>query len=155
MANHRLSNFSFQKGFRRGVPGCMEHATITGEALKDAKANRKNLTIVWIDLADAFGSVKHGLIFFTMKYFGINQKVLEYFKYCYSTLRVQVRVKDQMTEAIRFEVEVFQRCVASPTLFNFVFQLLLLSLDLLKTESYNITTCNLELFLAPSQMTFK
>ena len=102
MANHTLSNFSFQKGFRRGVPGCVEHATITGEALKDAKANRKNLTIVWIDLADAFGSVKHGLIFFTMKYFGINQKVLEYFKYYYSTLRVQVRVKDQMTEAIRF-----------------------------------------------------
>ena len=42
IATHTLAKFPFQKGFLRGVP-CIEHASITGEALKEAKMNKRNL----------------------------------------------------------------------------------------------------------------
>ena len=144
IATHTLAKFPFQKGFLRGVPGCIEHASIAGEALKDTKMNKRNLVFVWVDLADAFGSVEHQLIFFAMEYFGISKSVIDFFKFYYSKLRVQIRVKDELTEPVDFESGVFQRCVVSPTLFNLVFQLLLATLACFKDEAYHFSLKNTE-----------
>ena len=148
VANHTLSKFNFQKGFRKGVSGCIEHATITSEIFKEVKALRKNLTIVWVDLADAFGSVKHQLIFFALKYFGIHERIIGFYKRYYSSMRVQIRVGEGLTPTIPFEVGVFQGCVSSPTLFNLVFQLLLFSLAVHQQEAYEFNNKSLQLLVA-------
>ena len=106
--------------------------------------NKRNLVVVWVDLADAFGSVKHQLIFFAMEYFGISKSVIDFFKFYYSKLRVQIRVKDELTEPVDFESGVFQRCVVSPTLFNLVFQLLAATLACSKEEAYRFSLKNAE-----------
>ncbi|GFO07105.1 reverse transcriptase [Plakobranchus ocellatus] len=55
-------NTSVQKGGIPGVSGCLEHATMIWEAIKKAKSKKLNLDVVWLDLANAYGSVPHEMI---------------------------------------------------------------------------------------------
>ena len=48
-----------QKGFLTGVAGCIEHTFATNEAMRDAYENHRQLILVFIDLANAYGSVMH------------------------------------------------------------------------------------------------
>ena len=51
-----------QKGFLAGMPGCIEHTFALLEALRDAKESHRQIVITWLDLANAYGSVRHSLI---------------------------------------------------------------------------------------------
>ncbi|KAK3779423.1 hypothetical protein RRG08_015824 [Elysia crispata] len=50
-------NTSVQKGGIPGVSGCLEHATMIWEAIQRAKSEKLNLNVIWLDLANAYGSV--------------------------------------------------------------------------------------------------
>ena len=50
-------NTSVQKGGIPGVSGCLEHATMIWEAIQRAKSEKLNLEVIWLDLANAYGSV--------------------------------------------------------------------------------------------------
>jgi len=52
-----------QKGFLSGMPGCIEHTFGLLEALRDAKESYRQIVITWLDLANAYGSVRHGISF--------------------------------------------------------------------------------------------
>ncbi|GCB59891.1 hypothetical protein scyTo_0014065 [Scyliorhinus torazame] len=51
-----------QKGFLAATPGCNENIAILENIIKGAKKNRKDHTVVFVDLAKAFNSVGHKLI---------------------------------------------------------------------------------------------
>src|SRR6185312_8293502 len=50
-----------QKGFKTNTPGCLEHSFAMFEALRDAKQNQRQVVVTWLDLCNAYGSVKHNL----------------------------------------------------------------------------------------------
>ena len=51
-----------QKGFKAETPGCLEHSFAMFEALLDAKHNQRQIVVAWLDLKNAYGSVRHNLI---------------------------------------------------------------------------------------------
>lgn len=55
-----------QKGGIPGVPGYLEHTQL----LREARENPSNLAVLWLDLANAYGSIPHkvrlGLLFSTL-----------------------------------------------------------------------------------------
>lgn len=51
-----------QKAFLPGISGCFEHNIVMGEAIKNARIERRTLHLTFFDLADAFGSVPHELM---------------------------------------------------------------------------------------------
>ena len=53
---------SLQKGGVPGVSGCLEHTAVLSQLIKEAKADKKNLVITWLDIANAYGSLPHWLI---------------------------------------------------------------------------------------------
>ena len=53
---------STQKGSIRNTAGCWEHTSMVWIALKDARSSSKPLSVLWLDLANAHGSVPHKLI---------------------------------------------------------------------------------------------
>ena len=55
-----------QKGFLSGIAGCLEHTFMLYEALKEAKDEQRQILVAWIDLANAYGSVRHNLIQFAL-----------------------------------------------------------------------------------------
>jgi hypothetical protein len=64
-----------QKGFLSGVPGCLEHAFTLYEALRDAKEHQKQIVVAWIDLANAYGSVRHNLIQFALNWYHVPKSI--------------------------------------------------------------------------------
>jgi hypothetical protein len=67
MVRNNYISKSVQKGFLTGVSGCLEHSFALMEALKEAKSSHRQIVVTWLDLANAYGSVRHNLIQFALK----------------------------------------------------------------------------------------
>ena len=65
--NNRFVSPYVQKGSMKKVAGCWEHTSMVWSALKDARATKGSLAVLWLDLANAYGSVPHKLIVFALK----------------------------------------------------------------------------------------
>ncbi|GFS06189.1 reverse transcriptase [Elysia marginata] len=68
-------NTSVQKGGIPGVSCCLEHATMIWEAIQRAKLQELNLDVVWLDLANAYGSVPHGMIQLALKMYHVPEDI--------------------------------------------------------------------------------
>ena len=62
---------SIQKGCMEKVPGCWEHMSVVWDELKSSKVDKGNVSAIWLDIANAYGSVPHQLIFFALRRYGI------------------------------------------------------------------------------------
>ncbi|MCG8431804.1 MAG: hypothetical protein MJA29_11610 [Candidatus Omnitrophica bacterium] len=74
---HRLTRFlmaneyidtTVQKAGVPEFPGCLEHAQMIWRAIQEAKQRKKELHVVWLDLANAYGSVPHDLVYKALDY---------------------------------------------------------------------------------------
>ena len=77
-----------QKCFLTGIAGCLEHTFVLMEALelKDAKESARQIVVSWIDLANAYGSVRHNLIQFAMNWYHISLVIQELIFDCYKKM---------------------------------------------------------------------
>ena len=53
------------------VPGCWEHMSMVWSALKEARSCKTDLSTIWLDVANAYGSIPHRLIFFALERYGV------------------------------------------------------------------------------------
>ena len=79
--NNLLSNG--QKGFRQGE-GCYEHTFMLQSIVKDARNNGKKLSIAWLDLQNAFGSVPHEAINITLTHMGLPMELVSLIRDLYT-----------------------------------------------------------------------
>ena len=114
-----------QKGFLPGISGCVEHACISQEALRDARRHRRSICFAWVDLRNAFGSVRHMLVQHCLRRYHFPSHVCKLILNYYERLLAKVSINGGMTHTFHFAVGVFQGCVLSPALFNICFQPLL------------------------------
>ena len=56
-----------QKGGIAGIPGCLKHTGIVTQLLKEAKESKGDLAVLWLDMANAYGSIPHKLVELTLK----------------------------------------------------------------------------------------
>ena len=54
---------SIQKGGVPGMSGCLEHTALLSQLIREAKKEKKNLVVTWLDIANAYGSIPHRVIF--------------------------------------------------------------------------------------------
>ena len=99
--------------------------------LHDAKSAQRQIVVSWIDLANAYGCVRHNLIQFALNWYhvpiGIQSLIFQY----YEILKATVVTNEWSTGFFLFDIGLFQGCVLSAILFDCVFQLLL---DLLSPQ---------------------
>ena len=67
---NKLINTSVQKGCMEKVHGCWEHMSMVWSALKDARSDKLDLATIWLDIANASGSIPHRVIFFPLERYG-------------------------------------------------------------------------------------
>ena len=125
---HMLKNSFFdqkvQKGFLPGVAGCLEHSALLADAIHDARSHQRAICISWLDLRNAFGSVRHSLILFVLRHFGFPDHFIRLIHSYYGHLSVMVDIPNLFsTRSFHFALGVFQGCTLSPILFNIVIQL--------------------------------
>ena len=115
-------NLRPQKGFLPGVAGCLEHSALLSETLRDRRA----ICVSWLDLRNAFGSVRHSLIQFALRHYGLpphfQRLVFDYYERLFAIVDVPGEFQ---SKPFHFAIGVFQGCTLSPLLFNIVIQLLL------------------------------
>ena len=52
-------------------PGCWEHMSVVWGELKSRKTGISNIAAIWLDIANAYRSVPHQLLFFALRRYGI------------------------------------------------------------------------------------
>ena len=77
--------------------------------------------ITFFDLADAFGSVSHDLIMYTLERNGILPSIVTYTNNLYDNLSGYVQALGSSSETFKFKKGIFQSDPFSPLLFILVF----------------------------------
>ena len=68
----RLNNYldpDLQKAFLPTIPGVVEHQAKLSAVIKSARRQKRSLAIAWLDIANAYESVHHSLIQFSLEHY--------------------------------------------------------------------------------------
>ncbi|CAG9557946.1 unnamed protein product [Danaus chrysippus] len=113
MTRFMLSNNYFrpnhQKGFLPGISGCLEHNTLLSESLKDARKSERQITVCWIDLENAFGSIQHELMLFALRWYNFPPLVRDMIASYYSKLRFSIITKEGPSKAFADDLAILTR----------------------------------------------
>ena len=57
------------------------------DSLKSAKHDKTSLSAIWFDVANAYGSVPHRLIYFALKCYGVSERWIKIIRQYYGGIR--------------------------------------------------------------------
>jgi hypothetical protein len=107
-----------QKGFKKNIEGCTEHAAVLNQLVAEAIGRNKPIYIAALDCRDAFGSVSHELLLKNLEHLGGNKHLNNFIMDSYKNARVSIITKNGVTNEIKIRKGVKQGCPLSPLLFN-------------------------------------
>jgi len=91
-------NTSVQKGGIPGFSGCLEHTAAIAQLIREGCVNNSDLTVVWLDLANAYGSIQHKVIEHAMDHYHIPDKIKMLIRSYYSNVRLRFSTPDFTTD---------------------------------------------------------
>ena len=106
-----------QKGSIKKMAGVVEHTSMVWAALQEARLRKKSMVEIWLDLANAYGSIPHSLIRFALKRYGIGEKWMELIMNYYDGLWTRLSTASARSEWRRLEKGIFAGCTLSVILF--------------------------------------
>ena len=95
------------------TPGCLEHSFVMFEALLDAKMEQRQIVVSWLDLRNAYGSVRHNLLQFALNWYHVPSIIQHLIFDYYEKICAQVRTSNWSTLFFYFDIGFFQGCVLS------------------------------------------
>ena len=107
---------SVQKGGVPGFSGCVEHTSAITQLIHEAKKGRKDLTVVWLDLANAYGSIPHQLIYKALQHYHVDGHIQNIISYL-DGIQLRFTVGDQLTRWQKLEKGIVTGCTVSVVLF--------------------------------------
>ena len=110
-----------QKGFLP-FEGCFEHTFLLQSAMTGARRSNQNLSIVWLDLKDAFGSVPHPILLNLLQHAGLTGSTINIIDKIYTASSCCLRVGNTTSHPITLGKGVKHSCPLSPILLNFVIE---------------------------------
>jgi hypothetical protein len=125
MLNNNYIKLNKQKGFLAEIAGCIDHTFVLWETLRNATDEQRSFVTTWIDLANAYGSVRHNLIQFALNWYHVPQFIQDLIFAYYELLCAKITTKEWSSGFFLFDIGCFQGCVLSAILFDCVFNLLL------------------------------
>ena len=84
ITKHNLIKTSVQKGCMGKVPGCWQLMPMMWSALKETQSTKSSLANIWLDIANAYGSIPHRLLFFALERYGVDPHWISLIKIYYS-----------------------------------------------------------------------
>ena len=118
-------NVSVQKGGIPGVSGCLEHASMIWEAIQRAKSEKLDLDVVWLDLANAYGSVPHQMIQLALKMYHVPEGIQIMLEEYFAGFKMRYSTESFTTDWINLEVGIAMGCTISPILFVMAMEIIL------------------------------
>ncbi|XP_035229972.1 uncharacterized protein LOC118201921 [Stegodyphus dumicola] len=105
-----------QKGFRP-FDGVVENNFLLQKKMNDARTQKKDLCVAWMDIADAFGSVPHSAISDTLEYIGAGNHFCSIIKDMYENVSTEFVSNDGTTPPIPVRSGILQGDPLSGVLF--------------------------------------
>ncbi|GFO40014.1 reverse transcriptase [Plakobranchus ocellatus] len=117
--SHRewLCEVSVQKGDLPKISDCLEHTTMIWETIQRAKSGKRNLDVVWLDFANAYGSVPHQMIQEVLRMYHFPEDIQVMREDFFSEFKMGISNERQLTHWINVEVGIGMGCTISPLLF--------------------------------------
>jgi len=124
--NNAYVNTSIQKAGIPGFPGCIEHTTMLWDAIKTAKNDKSaELHVIWLDLENAYGSVRHQLLEKAMEFFWIPEDIRNLISAYFKCTYMRFSNNKYSTNWQKLNIGIMMGCVISPLLFVLVMEMIL------------------------------
>ena len=111
-------NTSIQKGGIPNVSGCIEHTAILSQLIREAKKEKKNLVVTWLDIANAYGSIPHSVIISALEAAHVPEPVRNLVASYYSNVNIRFTTNNFTTKWQRVEKGIITGCTLSVILFS-------------------------------------
>ena len=99
------------------IPGCWEHLSMVWHALKEERAQKSKLAIIWLDIANAYGSIPHKLIAFALHRYGVSPQWIRLIETCYKGIFRKSFSESATSAWHRHQRGIFAGCTLSIILF--------------------------------------
>ena len=129
LSSNNYIDTSVQKGGISGVPGCLEHTGVVTQLIREARENKGDLTVLWLDLANAYGSIPHKLVQTTMTKHHVPHHVADLILDYYDQFRMRVTAGEVTSEWHKLEVGIITGCTISVTLFALAMNMIVKSAE--------------------------
>ena len=117
---------SCQKAGVPGFPGCVEHSAMIWDQIQRAKWEKNDWHVIWLDLANAYGSLPHQLINYALEFFHTPPCIKNLVALYYSDLQMCFALQGFTTGWQHLEVGIAMGCALSPILFIAAFEIILI-----------------------------
>lgn len=125
LQRNNLIDTSIQKAGIPGFSGCVEHASVIWHQIQVAKKEGKDLHVVFLDLANAFGSVPHNLLWTAFDYFRVPPALTTLVKAYFQDIQLCVTTSEYTTAWQHLEVGIMAGCTISPLAFTLAMEVII------------------------------
>lgn len=120
---------SVQKGGIPKVPGCLEHTGVVTQLIREARENKGDLVVLWLDLANAYGSIPHKLVEEALNRHHIPGKFRDLILDYYNSFSLRVSAGYTTSEWHKLEKGIITGCTISVILFALAMNMLVKSAE--------------------------
>ena len=129
MLSNRYLDTSVQKGRAPGVSGCVDHTSVLTQLIREAREDKGNLTVIWLDLSNAYGSIPHKVVQETLRRYYVPTKVMDIIKTYYSKFYLRCSYNRGKTKWQRLEKGIITGYTISVILFASAINLMVKSAE--------------------------
>ena len=142
MVANNFLDLSVQKAFLPGIPGCFEQYQKLLLMIAGAHKKHRSLTVCWLDIANAYGSVHHQLITYCLQHYHAPSIFLNTVSNIYSDLSAIITGPTWSTTSVPLRTGVYQGDPLSVVIFNTVMSTLADSLRAHQHLGYTLSGSN-------------
>ena len=107
-----------QRGFVNGMPGCHVNARLLNECMLDAKKNKSNCAVVFLDISKAFDRIGHRHVELTLESHGVSANLRRLIVSLLSNNYIRISIGREFSRPIQIKKSVPQGGPLSPMIFN-------------------------------------
>ena len=121
---------SVQKGGIPDFPGCLEHTGVIIQILREAREGRGDLTILWLDLVNTYGSIPHKWVEEALKRDHVPGKIRKLILDYYDNFQIRISSGIIVSDWHRLERGIITGCMLSATLFTLTINIIVKSTEI-------------------------
>ncbi len=125
LEKNKYIDTAVQKAGIPGFTGCLEHTSMIWHQIQAAKKDERDIHVIFLDLANAFGSVSHNLLWESFNFFHVPSSVTSLVKAYFEDLQLCFTTADFTTSWQRVEVGIMAGCTISPLAFTIAMEVII------------------------------
>ena len=120
---------SVKKGGVSGMPSCIEHTGVVSQLIREARENSGNLAVLWLDLANAYGSTPHKVVEEALRRYHVPSSLSNLILDYYYNFNLRITSGPKTSDWHRLEREIITGCTISATLFSLAMNMIIKSAE--------------------------